>query len=76
MNRSTMKSREKSRYFETNENENTTIQSVWDTGKAIVRFKTCLLEKQDGGIGRHTVPPHTTRTDRKPNSKEVGQPRT
>ena len=42
---------------------------------------------QDGGIGRHTVPPHTTkrrtttiykekttRTDRKSNCMEVGQP--
>ena len=28
-------------------------------------------ENQDGGIGRHTVPPRTTRTDRKSNSKEV-----
>ena len=26
---------------------------------------------QDGGAGRHTVPPHTTRTDRKPKGKEV-----
>ena len=28
-------------------------------------------ENQDGGIGRHTVPPRTTRTDRKSNGKEV-----
>ena len=28
-------------------------------------------ENQDGSIGRHTVPPHTTRTDRKLNAKEV-----
>ena len=28
-------------------------------------------ENQDGGVGRHTAPPHTTRTDRKSNSKEV-----
>ena len=28
-------------------------------------------ENQDGGIGRHTVPPPTTRTDRKSNGKEV-----
>ena len=27
-------------------------------------------ENQDGGIGRHTAPPPTTRTDRKSNSKE------
>ena len=31
----------------------------------------CLGENQDGGIGRHTVPPLTTRTDRKSNGKEV-----
>ena len=27
-------------------------------------------ENQDGGIGRHTAPPCTTRTDRKSNGKE------
>ena len=26
---------------------------------------------QDGGVGRHTAPPRTTRTDRKSNGKEV-----
>ena len=29
-----------------------------------------MLENQDGGVGRHTAPPRTTRTDRKSNSKE------
>ena len=28
-------------------------------------------ENQDGGVGRHTAPPPTTRTDRKSNGKEV-----
>ena len=28
-------------------------------------------ENQDGGVGRHTVPPRTTRTDRKSNVREV-----
>ena len=28
-------------------------------------------ENQDGGVGRHTVPPLTTRTDRKSNVREV-----
>ena len=28
-------------------------------------------ENQDGSVGRHTAPPHTTRADRKSNSKEV-----
>ena len=29
------------------------------------------MEDQDGGVGRHTAPPHTMRTDRKSNGKEV-----
>ena len=34
--------------------------------------KMCVHgENQDGGIDSHTVPPRTTRTDRKSNSKEV-----
>ena len=28
-------------------------------------------ENQDGGVGRHTVPPRTTRTDRESNGKGV-----
>ena len=28
-------------------------------------------EIQDGGVGRHTAPPRTTRTDRESNGKEV-----
>ena len=28
-------------------------------------------ENQDGGVGRHSEPPRTTRTDRKSNGKEV-----
>ena len=29
------------------------------------------LENQNGGVGRHTAPPRTTRTDRKSKDKEV-----
>ena len=29
------------------------------------------LENQDGGVGGHTAPPYTNRTDRKSNGKEV-----
>ena len=29
------------------------------------------VENQDGGVGRHTAPPRTTRIDRKSNGKEV-----
>ena len=35
--------------------------------------RTLALENQDGGVGRHTAPPRTTRTDRKSNGKEVHQ---
>ena len=31
------------RYLETNENEDTTIQSLWDTEKAILRWKSIAL---------------------------------
>ena len=32
------------RYFETYENEDTTIQNLWDTGKAILRKKFIALQ--------------------------------
>ena len=32
------------RYLETNENEDTTIQNLWDTGKAILRGKFIALQ--------------------------------
>ena len=32
-------------------------------------LKSGDLENQDGGVGRHTAPPRTTRTDRESNSK-------
>ena len=31
--------------------------------------KIKIRENQDGGVGRHTTPPRTTRTDRESNSK-------
>ena len=34
-------------------------------------FKRLGWENQDGGVGRHTAPPRTTRTDRNTNEKEV-----
>ena len=39
----------------------------WSEGKTILGE-----ENQDGGIGRHTAPPRTTRTDKKSNCREVG----
>ena len=38
--------------------------------KTLKELKTLSVENQDGGTGRHTAPPRTTRTDRKSNSKE------
>ena len=32
------------RYLETNESEDTTIQNLWDTGKAILRGKFIVLQ--------------------------------
>ena len=32
------------RYLETNENEDTTIQNLWDTGKAMLRGKFMVLQ--------------------------------
>ena len=31
-------------------------------------------KNQDGGVGRHTAPPRTTKPDRKLNDKEVQHP--
>ena len=31
-----------------------------------------MEENQDGGVGRHTAPPRTTRTDRKSNGRTSG----
>ena len=40
-----MTSRKKiKRYLETNENEDTTIQNLWDTGKVILRGKFIALQ--------------------------------
>ena len=32
------------RYIETNENENTTIQNLWDTAKAVLRGKFIAIQ--------------------------------
>ena len=51
MNGSTIRPRKIKRYLETNENEHTTIQNLWDTGKAILRGKftafQAYLKKQE-----------------------------
>ena len=35
----------------------------------IKQQRRVIGENQDGGVGRHTAPPRTTRTDRESNSK-------
>ena len=49
------------------------LEAKRKSGSTVTKLKKCtkLGENQDGGVGRHTVPPHTTRTDRKSNCKEV-----
>ena len=39
--------------------------------RKITNKRMHIIENQDGGAGRHTEPPRTTRTDRKSNGKEV-----
>ena len=43
MNGST-RSRKKTRYLETNENEVATFQNLWDTGKTILRGKSIAFQ--------------------------------
>ena len=47
------------KYFETNENEDTTIQNLWDTGKVILREKfialqACLKKQEKAQINNPT----------------------
>ena len=37
--------------------------------QAMLTLQDFFSENQDGGVGRHTAPPRTTRTDRESNSK-------
>ena len=39
--------------------------------RKITNKRMHIIENQDGGAGRHTEPPRTTRTDRISNGKEV-----
>ena len=47
-----------------------TINSVlsMQLSKKVLKIEN-KRENQDGGVGRHTAPPRTTRTDRESNSK-------
>ena len=40
-------------------------------GHVYISVNILDLENQDGGVGRHTAPPRTTRTDRESKGKEV-----
>ena len=40
-------------------------------GRMVNVYLRRIPENQDGGVGRHTAPPHTARTDRKSNGREV-----
>ena len=44
MNGSSLRSRKKSIYLDSNENESTTTQNLWDTGKAILAGKFIALQ--------------------------------
>ena len=58
-------------FLEANENELTTTQNLWDTANAVLKGKLVEIQaylkkietasSQDGGVGRHTVPPCTTK---------------
>ena len=45
-----------------------TLAFVLDVGRKHT-LRSLTGENQDGGVGRHTAPPRTTRTDRESNSK-------
>ena len=56
-----MRSERHQRYLETNENENTTTQNLWDTGEAFLRGKFLALQaylnkKQKAQINNLTLP--------------------
>ena len=48
-----------------------TIHAILNKPPHFYLSKITLWENQVGGVGRHTAPPRTTRTDRKSNGKEV-----
>ena len=47
------------------------IRMLSELSENLNSIKKDQSENQDGGVGRHTAPPCTTRTDRKSNGKEV-----
>ena len=62
--------KEKIKYFlETNENELTTIQNLWDTAKAVLQGKFIVIQtyikKKSRNISNKQLNPRCTRTRRK-----------
>ena len=55
------------KYFKMNDNENTTIQNLWDEAKAFLRGKfkavQAFLEKQEKSQIKHNLPPQRTRNE-------------
>ena len=52
-------------FLETNENEHTTVQNLWDTAKAVLRWKFIAIEaylKKDRNISNKQPNPMPTRT--------------
>ena len=45
------------------------VSRIQTTSKNLTKNPNLGSENQDGGVGRHTAPPRTTRTDRESNSK-------
>ena len=52
-----------------NKTERQDIYQIKNSKVQNIAYKNAQWENQDGGVGRHTAPPRTTRTDRKSNGK-------
>ena len=66
------------KYFETNDNENTTIQNLWDAAKAVLRGKfiaiQAFLKKQEKSqVNNLTL--HLKKLEKEEQTKPVGQRR-
>ena len=57
------------KYLETKDNENTTIQNLWDAGKAVLRGKFIVIQafikkQEKTSIKQPNLPPKRTRTNK------------
>ena len=65
MNGLIMRSKKKSKFLKTNENEHTKLQNLWDTVKAVLRGKFIVIQtylKKDRKISNKQPNPASTRT--------------